>query len=985
MISCNLYAEPGKQNERRDFPVNASEDHKKRKLIEPTYEQQGWENSRFSAMKADKEKKEKNKIKKDKEIKELRKQKQREVPPPPNSVIKTDKEEKEKGKVKKNKEIRAALPPNNTNSLGIHFFSFLQWSGDLLSELLFSSAHAAPAFNQYGDIILDGSLGDWTIDNRINLPLDRPPYLASGDALYGKYIDQNSVYVIALKSTTTSIGANTTFWLNTDQDANTGFKIWGAYGGAEFFINIYSDSTPHLYNSAFGWVSGPLDYAYSADNSTIEIAIPTSLLSVSPNQSINILGDINDSIFLFPQDYAEGGQYLIPGVTEVLPPRTDFSKRVGIVFSETSRNNFFQEKAYSQLFMSLQHQAMMAGISFDLLNENELDDIGNIVNYDALIFPYFANVSNNMRSQIVDTLYKAIYQYGIGIIAADNWITNDETGASFSGDAYQAMKQLLGIGRVDGLGPVDINLTASDVSTPAMKGYNTNEHLLSYINSWYSYFEPVPGQPVSNLAEQEITDSGSFQGTYPAIIASTTGGRHVHFANLGFMGDGALVWQALQWIIYGEDTPVGLNLGRDNNLFISRNDMDQAMEQEEVAITHVPLYSLLQDWKQKYNFIGSFYIDIGDNPGIGQWTDWAVSGPLFRDYVALGNEIGTHSWTHPHFTDSLDATAIEYEFNQSMNTISTNLGFTWRHENIRGGAVPGAPESFSTATEILQHLDYLSGGWASVGAGYPNAFGYLTPSTNKVYFSPNMSFDFTLIEFGVPAGNPPVPTPLTAEEGEQYWKNEYEKLMNHASNPIIHWPWHDYGPTTSADPDTGDGYTVAMFENTIAMAYNNGAEFVTLADAAERIDTFTGAKMTVDSSTGDIFATVDSTDVGRFALTVNLPAGQVISSVDNWYAYNDNKVFLDDNGGSFVIHLGSSVELFSHVTALPMRSRLIYVTGDGTSLNFQLEGEGVAEVALNDSPSNFMITGASSFIELPNNRISLKFDSFGIHTINITR
>lgn len=57
MISCNLYAEPGKQNERRDFPVNASEDHKKRKLIEPTYEQQGWENSRFSAMKADKEKK----------------------------------------------------------------------------------------------------------------------------------------------------------------------------------------------------------------------------------------------------------------------------------------------------------------------------------------------------------------------------------------------------------------------------------------------------------------------------------------------------------------------------------------------------------------------------------------------------------------------------------------------------------------------------------------------------------------------------------------------------------------------------------------------------------------------------------------------------------------------------------------------------------------------------------------------------------------
>ena len=975
IISSNVFAGPGQKNKReikqnhilvpsivvdKDKRNKESNKKKKRKgkakVFKPEQEQKDWERARFANIKADKERKHKKQAERKKEEKKFRKQGHPEIPPPPSHI----------------------------SSITSQFKSLLRLVGDFLSP---ASAYAASPPNQYGDIVVDGSLSDWTIDDRINLPLDLPPYLASGNALYGKYIDQsNSVYVIALKSTAATIGPNTTFWLNTDQDANTGYKIWGLYGGAEYFINIYSDSSAHLYNSSFEWVAGPLDHAYSADNSILEIAIPTNLIPpTAEQQSINILGDINDSVFLFPQDYADGGQYLIPGLPEVLPPRTDFSKRVGIVFSETSKNQFFQEKAYSQLFMSLQHQAMMAGISFDLLKENDLTDIGNIVNYDALIFPYFANVPNSIREQVVDTLYKGIYKYGIGIITADNWITNDETGASFSGDAYRVMKRLLGIGRVDGVGPVDIKLTASDVSTPVMKGYAADELLISYINSWYSYFQPVPGQPSNTLAEQEITVSGVLQGKHPAVIASTTGGRHVHFANLGFMGDGAIAWQALQWIVYGNDIPVGLNLTRNNSLFVSRNDMDQAQEHDEVAVTHFPLYDLLQNWKQQYNFVGSYYIDIGNNPGIGQWTDWNISGPLFKNYIALGNEIGTHSWTHPHYTDLLSPAEIEFEFNQSMDEISANLGFTWQGKNIRGGAVPGAPESFTTATEIMQYLTYLTGGWASVGAGYPNAIGFLTPEIDKVYFSPNMSFDFTLIEFGVPVGNPPVPTPLTAEEGEQYWKNEYDTLMNHASSPIIHWPWHDYGPTTSADPVTGDGYTVAMFENTIAYAYNDWTEFATAADVADRITTFTGAKMTVDSVSDELLVTVDSTNAGRFSLNLNLPSGQVIHSVDNWYAYNDDKVFTDDNGGMFLIRLDTAADSVSRVTVLPMRSRLIDVSGNGTNLDFTIEGEGTAVVTLSDLPVTFTITGADSFVELPDNQVALNFDSFGVHTVNITR
>ena len=105
--------------------------------------------------------------------------------------------------------------------------------------------------------------------------------------------------------------------------------------------------------------------------------------------------------------------------------------------------------------------------------------------------------------------------------------------------------------------------------------------------------------------------------------------------------------------------------------------------------------------------------------------------------------------------------------------------------------------------EISQYLDYLSGGYSGIGAGFPSAFGYLTPDSNEVYFSPNMFFDFTLISFGVPVGNPPVAVPLTAEEAEALWRDQYAELKAHASQPIIHWPWHDYGTNDRGRPRYG--------------------------------------------------------------------------------------------------------------------------------------------------------------------------------------
>lgn len=845
-----------------------------------------------------------------------------------------------------------------------HFFK-MDWLTRLTPVAKLLLPTQAQAAGVYGGIAIDGNATDWTVNDRVNWPTDRPPYLAIGPEIAAKYVSGTApAYVFAIKASGVAMGPNTTLWLNTDQNAATGFKIWDAYGGAEYVVNIYSDGTPHLYqvtaDAVFNWVAG-LEFATSSDKSVLEFVIPAAALGLSAPRALDVMSDLNDTVFL-PADFTSGVQFTVTSGIDAAPVRTDLSKRVGIVYSEASKNNFYNEKAYSQLYMSMQHQAMMAGIGFDLLNETDLTDLKKLVNYDALVFPYAANIPKNMRRAVSKNLFTAVYKYGIGIITADNFLTNDELNAPAAGDSYALMKQLIGITRENGAGPVSVDLTANDVTHPAMKGYLAGESIFSslalnsYQSTWTGYFQAIAGQASNTLANQTISGIG----TKPGVIATTTGGRNVHFATTALMADGNLVWQALQWAVYGTQTPVALKMGRDNNLFVSRNDMDQSQEYgdaffDSMGKVDVPLYPILEKWNTDYHFIGSYYINIGNTPP-SQKTSWLSSPPkafdakpLYQKYIALGNEMGTHSYTHPHDTNVLTPTQIEFEFNQSMNQIATNLNPTWNNQAIRGAAVPGAAENVTTAHNILQYVDYLSGGGSVIGAGYPSAIGYLTAADTKVYFSPNMSFDFTLMDFGVPMGSPPVATRLTAVQAEAYWAAEYDRLMKHAAQPIIHWAWHDYGPTSATTAISGQGYTLAMFENTIAKANMDGAEFATAADVAQRINTFKQAKLTVTQNGAHYTASVAATNVGKFSLAMNLPTGQKIQRVNNWYAYNDDKVFLGNDGGTYDIQAGTTVDSVTRITQMPKQAKIISLTGDGKNLNLTFEGSGVLGYTLNQA------------------------------------
>ena len=311
-----------------------------------------------------------------------------------------------------------------------------------------------------------------------------------------------------------------------------------------------------------------MDSQLSTDGKTLEVAINKNVLPVT-GPGINVLADVNDSVFL-PGDY---NRFVYNVSNTTSPARTDLSKKVGIVYSETSANKYFDKKAYGQLFANAQNQAMQAGINFDILTESDLKDLSKVVQYDSLVFPYFANIQSADVSAIENVLTQASYKYGVGLIAAGDFMTNDQNGAALAGDPYQRMKNLLDVSRTSGgavTGAVSVNI--KDITSPILaSSYTNGEQLVNYSdNLTYATYSGI-NQTGTILADQTVNGQ-----KYNAVIATQTGGRNLHFADPSIFADSNIGWQGIDWSVYGTQAKVGLEMTRNKSIFISRDDVDQS-------------------------------------------------------------------------------------------------------------------------------------------------------------------------------------------------------------------------------------------------------------------------------------------------------------------------------------------------------------------------------------------------------------------------
>ncbi|WGR69600.1 MULTISPECIES: hypothetical protein [unclassified Bradyrhizobium] len=896
-----------------------------------------------------------------------------------------------------------------------------------------TSVPASPPVTIGNLITLDGQFADWPAADSV----ERPGNAVANYQIDGALIDDATLgktYVIGIEATAAEdpvIASNTFIYLNTDQNATTGYKVFGSTIGAEYYVKFAPDVNnnntlkPYLYSVAPNGAEtllnngAPLNFAMSADGKSVELAIPQALLTPAGGAaptSINFAALVNNGAVALPGDFS-GPQYTITDPSTLIP--VDHTvKKVAIIYSATTAALYFGgagsggesgsgsvpgasgagQTAYADLFMAAQHQAAAAGVSYDLLTEADLTNVAKLSQYSALIFPSMENVQSSQVSAIVSALTHVVYDYHVPIITAGNFLTNDETGAPLSGNSYANMQSLLNV-TLGQSGSATYSVTANAdalaSNNSVVSGYTAGELIGGasgqfagqpagyYTNTGYLTFNGVT-QPATVLADINIQGGGSVAG----VVQTTTGGTNTVFSTTGLLGDSNLLQHAIQNAVFGTTPSLTIDVSRMQGVLASRTDLDQSQFPSDVspegggAGIYAQLIPILQQWKQQYNFVGSYYANIGDdaNTANANFTNWSVSAPIYKALMAMGNEIGTHSYTHlinpptvdangnpvpttiingevvstwNENTNTLYVTApangsapnwtFAYEFGQSKSILEQQLGIT-----LAGAAVPGANDFIATSAQILPYFQstagltgYVTGGWTGAGAGYPNAFGYIDPSnTNSVYIAPNVTFDFTEIGY-----QHKTPAQALAD-----WQTLFGQLSANSSAPIIVWPWHDYGPTNWDTNGTGadSGYNTQMFTDFIAYAYNQGYEFVTVSDLAARIAAQQKATLTETTNGNVITATItpDPTapDLGAMALNVTNGAGQIIQNAGNWYAYDNDSIFLPRNGGTFNVTLGTSADDVTHINYLPMRADLLSVTGDGTNLAFSMTGDGEVDV-----------------------------------------
>ncbi|MEH3036972.1 MAG: DUF642 domain-containing protein [Sphingomonas adhaesiva] len=649
-------------------------------------------------------------------------------------------------------------------------------------------------------LTIDGKLDDWTAQDRI----DRG--LPDGYAIYAR--SNGADMAFALKAPI-AIGTNTTAWLNTDRDAKTGYQVFGFAGGAEYNVNVNADGTVSLYTGGAGekLVLANLPAARSADGTVLEFSVPKS--AIGNPQSIDTLYDVNDGVFL-PGSYSSA-PFTVFNDTGI-QAATDH--RVAIVWSETTAKNYFSETAYNQLFLAAQSQAMQAGVPFDILTESDLTSLATLAKYDTIVFPSFRNVDAAQADKIAQTLEQATKQFGIGLIAGGEFMTNGADNAALAGDSYSRMKLLFDATRVTGGFPADVTVKATDASGAILDGYAQGQVVHQYSGVGWNAFTSVSGSG-RTIATETVNGTD-----YAAAIATQTGGRNVIFSSEAVMADENLLQKAIDYSVHGTGLSVGLQMTRNAGLVAARVDMDQSQEKDEVHPDdgtpgiYDKLIPTLAEWKANYNFVGSYYVNIGNNPAGGQTTDWAKSLPYYKALLDMGNELGLHSYTHPEDTNLLSADQIRFEFGAERAELEKQLSaFLGRTVTVGGAAVPGAPETIATSQEILKYVDYLSGGFSGVGAGYPNAFGFMpTSGTTAVNLIVNGSFETAPVNANGWRVNPngQVAGWTGARDGVEVWNNGYMGVKPSNGANVAEVDANNGALSQSVKTEAGKSYTLAF-------------------------------------------------------------------------------------------------------------------------------------------------------------------------------
>jgi hypothetical protein len=253
------------------------------------------------------------------------------------------------------------------------------------------------------------------------------------------------------------------------------------------------------------------------------------------------------------------------------------------------------------------------------------------------------DVQSSQVSAIVSALSHVVYDYHVPIITAGNFLTNDQTGAALPGNSYANMQALLNV-TLNSSGTATYSVTADATAlanhNTVVAGYAAGELIGGasgqfagttagyYTNTGYLTFSGVT-QPATVLADINIQGGATVAG----VVQTTTGATNTVFATTGLLGDSNLLQHAIQNAVFGTTPSLSLDMTRMAGVFNSRTDMDQSQFPSDVSPgagqqgIYDALIPMLQQWKQQYGFVGSYFVNIGDNANPANANSTRQSSP----------------------------------------------------------------------------------------------------------------------------------------------------------------------------------------------------------------------------------------------------------------------------------------------------------------------------------------------------------------------
>ena len=250
-------------------------------------------------------------------------------------------------------------------------------------------------------------------------------------------------------------------------------------------------------------------------------------------------------------------------------------------------------------------------------------------------------------------------------------------------------------------------------------------------------------------------------------MQTTTGGTNVHFATTDLLGDSNLLSNAIQSVVLGTQPGVTLHMSRDAGIVAVRMDMDQSQFPADVSPAaggpgiYDTLIPILQQWKPAIQFRRILLHQHRRQPDRRRSVDNELDRracPITKRILAMGSEIGTHSYTHlinPPTTTITETTVGDTPAGSSQITLTAlpsfagvTVGMFVTGLNIgtntplpgaagEGGAVANTQVTAVSGNTIT--ISYVPGGFGSANDG---TLGAIPAGTTLTFCNPGREHQF---------------------------------------------------------------------------------------------------------------------------------------------------------------------------------------------------------------------------------------------------